>query len=94
MNIPQARLRNIFYESMSIFVVVVVVFVGALVVVVVVVVVDTNSLEHLLSARAAFNAFDVTGRGYIPSQDIKAALGFVLEKLSPDEQEDVYRHFK
>ena len=47
-----------------------------------------------LSARAAFNAFDFMGRGYIPALDIGEALKFVMENRSDSNKEDVLKHYK
>ena len=46
------------------------------------------------SARDAFNAFDIMGRGWVESTDVREALMFVMEKSTKVEKEAVVRHFK
>ena len=50
--------------------------------------------KHKKEAEDAFNAFDYMGKGFIPSEEIGAAIVFIMEKVGVAEQEAVLRHFK
>ena len=51
-------------------------------------------MEIIYLAKAAYNAFDFEGIGYIAANDVKEALMHVMEKSSNEDKEAVLRHFK
>ena len=50
--------------------------------------------KHQKEAEDAFNAFDYMGKGFIPSEDISAAIMFIMEKMTQAEKDAVVHHFK
>lgn len=47
-----------------------------------------------ISARAAFNAFDFLGEGYIAANDIKEALTQVMDESDEKEIHAIIKHFR
>ena len=41
-----------------------------------------------------FNAFDTSGKGYIPAKDLKNAMMFILESFTEDERNNVIQFYK
>ncbi|XP_065665737.1 calmodulin-A isoform X2 [Hydra vulgaris] len=50
--------------------------------------------KHEKDAKAAYNAFDFDGVGYIAANDVKEALMFVMEKASEEDRKGILAHFK
>ena len=54
----------------------------------------TDKVHFEIPARAMFNAFDSSGRGYIPAKDLKNAIIFILDSLTEEEKNNVIQFYK